>query len=254
MSVSRAYYQIETVALFGSCLALFALLNMVAGPAFAFAGLLLYGCVLPLTYVLYFFHPWDRPSLVAWILALILTLQRRWVALAAVLAIGVTIKYDIVVFPLFVFFAELRRSGWRGTVPLVAALSLVGIGTFFVLLKIAPGGMDDRDLMYLSTVSLRDLWNLGLSNPPVLALTVPAALAIAGYSRANDFAKAGVHFGLVLTVIYFSQTHFREFRAETPLFVVLLPAAMFGIERLTGGAWKVSGSPTEIHAPPVVVP
>jgi hypothetical protein len=70
-----------------------------------------------------------------------------------------------------------------------------------------------------------------LSYPPLLALGVPAFLAVIGYSRADDFGRAGVLLGTVLVGIWFLQVYFVEFRTETPLLALLLPAAFYGVRR-----------------------
>jgi hypothetical protein len=247
LTLAHSYFLIETCALFLCCVLLFGFLESCAGTAFAFAGLLYFGCVLPLTYVLHYFHPWDKPSLAAWLLALICTQQRRWVYLALVLAIGVFIKYDILVFPLFVLLAEFHRSNWRETGLLVGLLTAVTLSIYIFLQWLAPGGVEPRDWMSLSARNLRDIWNYAPGYPPLLGLGIPAVLAALGYPTANQFARAGVQFSIVVALILFLQTNFREFRAETPVLVLLLPAAAFGIERLTGGVWKTSGTrPVEL--------
>jgi hypothetical protein len=242
LSLAHSYFLIETCALFLCCLLIFAFLESSVGIAFAFAGLLYFGCVLPLTYVLHFYHPWDKPSLAAWLLALICTQQRRWVFLALVLAVGVFIKYDILVFPLFVLLAEFQRSNWRETGLVVGLLTAVTVSIYVFLQWLAPGGVEPRNWISLGTGNARDIWNYAPGYPPLLGLGIPGVLAILGYRTANAFARAGVQLGMVVLVILFLQTYFREFRAETPVLVLLLPAAAFGIERLTGGAWKTSGT------------
>jgi hypothetical protein len=239
LTLAHSYFLIETGAVFVCCLLLFGFLESCCGTAFAFAGLLYFGCVLPLTYVLHYFHPWDKPSLAAWLLALLFTQQRKWVYLGLVLAVGMLIKYDILIFPLLVLFVEFRRSTWRDTALVVGLLTAVTLSIYIFLQWLAPGGLEPRDWMALSARNLRDIWSYAPGYPPLLALGIPAVLAALGYPTANDFARACGLFAVVMMVTLFLQTHFREFRAETPVFVLLLPAAAYGIERLTGGAWNV---------------
>ncbi len=239
LSLAHSYALIETAGLFACCLLLFGFLDACAGAAFAFAGLLYFGCVLPLTYVLHFFHPWDKPSLAVWLLALLLTRWRKWGYLALVLVVGVLIKYDIVIFPLFVLLAEYRRSNWRQTGVIVSLLTAATVSVYLFLQWLAPGGFEPRDWMALSARNVRDVWVYGPGYPPLLGLGIPAVLAILGYRMADDIGRAGVLLAVVVASILFLQTNFREFRAETPVFVLLLPAAAYGIERLSGGAWKV---------------
>jgi hypothetical protein len=232
-SVARSYRIIETCALLVCCVLLFAFLDARAGPAFALGGLLFFGCVLPLTYFSHYFHPWDKPSLVAWLAALICTHRRKWTYLGAVLAIGMLIKYDIILFPLFVLFAEFRRPHWRASVVTAAALFAVTVSVYVLLRWIFPGGFEPRDWISQVARNLSDIRHYGLSYPPHIGLGFPAALAVFGYSSGDRFARAGVRLCLVLAIILFFQANFVEIRAEGPLLVLLLPAAAFGLERMT---------------------
>ena len=233
LTLARSYFIIETCGLFLCCMLLFGLLESCAGPAFALAGLLYFGCVLPLTYVLHFFHPWDRPSLAAWLAALICAQRREWLHLAAVLAIGMCIKYDIIVFPLFVFFAEFPRMGWWRSIRTAAPLLVMTVSIFVLLRWLVPGGFEPRPWLSQVAQNLGAMRRYSLSYPPLLALGVPAWLAILGYSSADDFARAGVQLCLLVIAILFLQVYFVEFRTEAPLLALLLPAAAFGARRLT---------------------
>lgn len=59
-------------------------------------------------------------------------------------------------------------------------------------------------------------------------------LAVLGYQTADNFARASVQLALIIAAILFLQTSFVEFRAEVPILLLLLPAAWFGVLRLTG--------------------
>ena len=74
---------------------------------------------------------------------------------------------------------------------------------------------------------------MNVTSPPLLAHFIPAVLAIVGWSRADQVARAGVLFGLcVLVPIWFVGSNFHEVRAQLPLTILLLPAAMLGLQRL----------------------
>ena len=230
-SLARSYWVIETAALLACCLLLFALLQSYAGGGYAFGGLLYFGSVLPMTYLFHYFHPWDKPCLAAWLAALLCTYHRKWLYLAAVLVVGMFIKYDIIVFPLFVFFAEFRRSGWRHSTRLAGALLALTVSAYIFLRWSIPGGFEPRPVLSLVLLNLLGMREHLLSYPPLLALGVPAFLAVIGYSRADDFGRAGVLLGTVLVGIWFLQVYFVEFRTETPLLALLLPAAFYGVRR-----------------------
>ena len=255
LSLSHCYRIIETSAVLGCCILLFAFLESCAGPVFALCGLLYFGCVLPLTYLFHTFHPWDKPSVMTWLMALICVQRRRWWALGAVLAIGMIIKYDIVVFPLFVFLAEFRRDNWRASALLAAALFGLTFGIYVGLRWFAPGGLEPRDWMEYIWRNLASIKQYAIAYPPLIGLGIPASLAAVGYRSADNFAKAGVRFCAVLSVVLFVQTNFREFRAEVPLLLLLLPSAAFGIQRLFNLDWGVrvdiapSVAPASARAP-----
>ncbi len=234
MRVQRAYLWIESTALLACGLLLYAFLESYAGWQFALGGLLYWGTVLPLTYFHHHFHPWDKPSIALWLLALICTWYRRWWALAAVLFIGVLTKYDIVVFPALVFLAFRKTDPWKDVVVRTALLFGLTISTFLVLRWLVPGGFEPRSEMAQVMTNLGMLRETTITYPPLLALGPPALLAVLGYQRADNFARACVQLALIIAVILFLQTNFVEFRAEVPILLLLLPAAWFGLLRLTG--------------------
>jgi hypothetical protein len=231
-SIQRSYLLIETMALFGGCLLLYAFLEPYTGWPFALASLLYWGSVLPLTYLHHNFHPWDKPSIALWLLALICARQRWWWRLAAVLVIGVATKYDILVFPILVFLAFRRTEPWTLTVPRTALLLAVTVSTFLLLRWFLPNGMEPRPVFDQVRTNLTDLRDMRYYYPPFLALGSPALLAAIGYSSADQFAKACVQLMGIIALILFLQVNFVEFRAEVPLLLLLLPAAWFGLLRI----------------------
>jgi hypothetical protein len=242
-TIGRNYFLIETLGVFASCLLLFWFLESCVGGAFAFAGLLYFGSVLPLTYVLHYFHPWDKPSLATWLLALLCTWHRRWLWLGLVLLIGMAIKYDIVLFPIFVFLVEYRRADWWRAVLISAPLAAANLAAYVFLRWLAPGGAETRHWSALAADNLQDFWRYGLGHGPLLAIGPLIALAALGYSSSDSYAKAAVQFAGMMLLVLFLQTHFREFRAEMPLLALLMPAAAFGIARLSSSWWPEPMAP-----------
>jgi len=231
--VQRAYLLIETVALLACCLLLYAFLERYAGWPFALGSLLYWGTVLPLTYFNHRFHPWDKPSIAVWLLALICTLHQRWWALAAVLVVGVMTKYDILVFPALVFLAYRNTAPLKNVVLRSALLLGLTVSTLMFLRWLAPGGVEPRSLMTLVVSNLHDLRETTVTYPPLLALALPALLAGIGYQTADDFARGCVQLAVIITFILFLQTNFVEFRGEVPILLLLLPAASYGLHRIT---------------------
>ena len=230
-SLSRSYFVVETVGVFSCCLLLFLLIDRYAGPVFGLAALLYYTSVLPLTYFLHYFHPWDKPSLATWIGAMYCVLRERWILLGVTLALGMLIKFDIVVFPLFVFLVEYRRRGWRSAWPKAAAFAALTVALYTLLQRQFPGGSEPRPMVDLVLHNLRDMQNYAVKYPPLLGLGVVAAMAAFGYRAGDGFARAGVEVAAVVALLLFAQTYFIEFRAEGPLLVLLLPAAVTALRQ-----------------------
>ena len=232
--LARCYWALETAALFLCCLLLFAFVQSCTGTGFAFCALLFYGSVLPLTYLFHYFHPWDKPSLAAWLGALICARHQRWGILAVVLTVGMFIKYDLIIFPLLVFLAERRHSGWRKSLTVAASLFLLALSVHVFLRWIVPGGFEPRPWIDQVALNLRGFRMYPLQYPPFLALGIPALLAAVGYSRADDFARAGIATAAVMVVLFFFQVNFVEFRTQVALLPLLLPGAAYGARRLIG--------------------
>jgi hypothetical protein len=179
------------------------------------------------------FHPWDKPSVVLWLAALILTRERRWWLLALVLLLGMLTKYDMAAYPLLVFLVS------RDDTPLARNTARTGLflaltaGTFLLLRLVAPGGLEPRPLMSQLDANLVAIRETLVSYPPLLALALPAVLAGVGYPASDRFARGCVQFAAVIGGILFLKTNFVEFRAEVPLLLLLLPAAWHGYRRLT---------------------
>jgi hypothetical protein len=231
-SLQRAYFAVETAGVFACCLLLTAFLESRAGGPMALAGLLYFGSVLPLTYLFHYFHPWDKPSTAAWVLALLCAERRRWVWLGIVLIVGTLVKYDIIIFPLLLLFGAGRHASRRSDLAVAAILFLIAFSTYFALRWLFPGGAEPRHVIAMATHNLRQMVEFGPFYPPLLALGVPATLAAFGYRSSDAFARACVGLAIVLGGSLFLQTNAIEFRAELPILVLLLPAAAFGVRRL----------------------
>lgn len=233
--LARCYFAIESLGLLLCCLLLYWLLETCCGAPLAMAGLLYFGTVLSLTYLLHHFQPWDRPSLAVWLASLLCAYYRRWALLALVLLVGMAIKFDIVVFPLFVFLLERRRSEVR-TALLTAGVLAAITGTVFVLLNwLVPGGFESGSFSARIFRNVEHLASYNLRHPVLLALTIPAALAAWGYRYADDFARSTAEFALFLSGVFFLETNFVELRQQVPTLVFLMPAAAAAVRRLSDG-------------------
>jgi hypothetical protein len=140
-----------------------------------------------------------------------------------------------VVFPALVFLAFRKTiDPWKAVVLCYALLFGLTISTFLVLRWLVPGGFEPRSEMAQVMTNLGMLREATITYPPLLALGPPALLAVLGYQTADNFARACVQLALIIAATLFLQTKFVEFRAEVPILLLLLPAAWFGLLRLTG--------------------
>jgi len=84
-----------------------------------------------------------------------------------------------------------------------------------------------------------NIWNaveMNWAYPPLLMHAIPALLAAIGWSASDQAARAAA----IFSVIYFLPSwllgsNFHEVRAQLPLTILLLPCALFGLQRLVAG-------------------
>lgn len=140
----KVYHAIDSVALFVALILLFGFLRGWAGRSIATIGVLYVAAILPLTYFLYVFHPWDRVSLVLWLAMLALLRRGRLVPFAIVLAASVAVKYDTVLLPGLYFLAYASRRSWLRVSLTTAALFAVSFGMYAALRFTIPVGSRAR--------------------------------------------------------------------------------------------------------------
>ena len=237
-SVLTTYRLIETIALFGVFLALFAYVRRWVLPSLALVGLLYFAFVTTLTYHFQFFHPWDRPSLLCWIIGAMFIRDNRFVPLMLLLPIAVTVKWDIIVLPCLYWLTHCSRDSFRSVTLRTLALGAVAIATLVVLAKCFPGGADR-----LETGSLWDItrWQLShnwqqflalrVSYPPLFAFGLPLAFASYGFRLASRFLRVSCLFGVALFIPLGLNSHFVETRAQMMILALLLPTALVGLAR-----------------------
>jgi hypothetical protein len=230
VDIHRAYKMVETICLLLGCVLFFYYLRLWFEPEIAAIGLLYMGCVLPLTYLFYYYHPWDRPSLIAWLVALMLMRKNKIILLVPVLIFAMLVKYDIILLPALYFLANIINRQWVKTSLITIGLFVVTWSTFLTLKILIPGGFDQSKFI-LGQVShnLSQLANYGLTYPPLLALSLPLILALYGFSKSDAFAKAAVVFCGMQGSIMFVRSNFVEFRSQMPLLILLMPAALTGL-------------------------
>ncbi len=237
LTVPHAYFVLDTVMLFASLLLLLHYLSRCVTPALAVLGVTALGALLPLTYQLFWYHPWDRLSLFGWILVLCVLRERQWWAAAVLLPLAVAVKYDIMLLPgalVFVEFFDRRRLTFVG-VARAAGLLTISMGTYATLRVLRPGGFRQQGpeaVLQQVQANINDIVAMNLHWPPLLGFSLPIALAAVGFSRSDAWAKGCAVFGLLLFVPFALQSNLAEFRAHMPVLILLAPAALRGVATL----------------------
>jgi hypothetical protein len=231
-TIQRTYLVGDTLALFASMLALFALLRLWVPPPFALVGLLYYCAILPATYFFHYFHPSDRISFLIWIGLVYFLKRNRMVSFAALLALGMAVKYDMVLLPGLYLLANLRKENALRVIGITLALFALSFGLYEALVQYVGLGLGHRNIGAQLLHNLADIRMEHVWYPPFLALSLPLLLAVVGFREADRFARAALMFGLLFALPLFVLSNFIELRADMPVFLLLLPCAVIGLRAL----------------------
>ncbi len=237
VSVSSSYRLLDTLYLLASLLLVYAYLRFWFEPAWSLAGLLLLGSVLPLTYFLHYFHPWDRPSFLAWTVLLLLIRADRFYALCLTLPASIAIKYDSIVLPLLYLMTNIDRTNRSVVLVRTCVLFLFSVAAYVGLTVVFPVPAADLDSQRNIAAQLLKNWDvarqMSVLYPPLIGHLPLFVLACFGWRAADSFGRRCVVFSLVPLAAWVALTNFAEVRAQTPLWLLLLPAAVAGLRTLT---------------------
>lgn len=238
LKLKWVYFAQDSACLFLFFPLLFALLCRVAHPSVALIGVLYTSTVLVTTYHFGWFHPWDRPSQLVWVLALHAVLASRPLAFGVALVVGVLIKYDMVLLPLAWPVVRSERVGWRRALIEAAAFFAVGLSIYVGLRLALPGAIEKphgsagaRSLFFLRELG-GSLLRQGPTLPPLLMIGMPMALALVGFRRLGQGLRGFVVVALLMWSIYALRSHFHESRAQVPVLLLCIPAAATALQRL----------------------
>ena len=241
LPVQRVYFWLDTVALFAFLIVLYGFLRWWASPSQALVAVLLTILILPLTYALHFFHPWDRLSLLIWVALLWLLRAERLIAFGALLVVGMLVKYDLIFLPGLYFLTKLPFREPRVLLT-TAGLFLLSIGTYLFIVLAFGSGLGERQMSAQVIANLEQIWSMKIWYAPLLGLAIPGALAVLGVPQADRFARACAGFAVLQCVPLFLRSNFAELRAEMPVVILLLPAALAGLDRLAAGSGRIHSS------------
>jgi hypothetical protein len=238
ISVIHSYWFIDTVSLFLALFLLYFFLSNWLPRHYAALGVIYVGSVLPLTYLFVLFHPWDRLSLLSWVVLFMLVRSRRTLILGVVLALSVSIKYDVVLLPGLYWLAHVSRARFTRTTLETAALFVVSFGVYFGLRAMLPGGFGGGPGMAaLMVENLQRFVQLAVyfppvAYPPILVFLLPVLLIVSRFPKDDQFLRAGIVFAGALICYFFIASHFEEVRAHMPLLLLILPAALLSLQSL----------------------
>ena len=234
LSITKTYFLIDSTFLFIGLVLLGMYLHRSVSSPYAAIGLLYFIGLLPLTYQFFYYHPWDRISLVSWLVLLSMIRADRIVAAVLFIPIAVAFKFDVVVLPGLVFIFALFRERRVSKAAIVnsALLSVAGLGTYAMLRLLRPGAVEP-----VSTLDvLQKNWNAFLGSfpayPPILAFAVPFAVIFLARSSLDAWGKSCFTFGVLLFAYYIPNSLFIEYRAEVPVMLLLLVPMCQGLSQL----------------------
>jgi len=238
ISVIHSYWFIDTISLFLALFLLYFFLSNWLPRHYAALGVVYVGSVLPLTYLFVLFHPWDRLSLLSWVVLFMLVRSRQTFMLGVALALSVSIKYDAVLLPGLYWLAHVSRARFTRTSLETAALFAVSFGVYFGLRAMLPGGFGGGSS--ISAVVAENLHRLvqlaahfpPVAYPPFLVFLLPVLLIIIRFPKDDQFLRAGIVFSGILICYFFIRSHFEEVRAHMPLLLLILPAALLSLQSL----------------------
>jgi hypothetical protein len=232
LSLSIVYVLLDTVFLFAALIGLFLYLRKWLPDTYGLIGLLYFAAMLPLSYFLHYFHPYDRLQLALWILLLYLIRERRVVAFGIVLTMSMLVKFDTMLLPALYCAAHVNRDNWRRILTETAALFVIAFAVYAVLVALFPPGADDPPRFHYWTAwhivqdNIRDIVRFNIALPPLLVHALPLLLACVGLRTRPRFLQASTWFAIALLAFYFLFSLFAEVRAQLMILVLLLPAAL----------------------------
>lgn len=231
LDLSTVYLLIDTVFLFAAVLALFFYLRKWLPDTYCVIGVLYFCSVLPLTYFLHHFHPYDRIQLAIWILLLYLTRERRPLLLGACLAVSVAIKFDTLLLPALYFLAHARLENWRRAGLETVGLFATAFSVYVALIWAFPAPTEPSRftipmVAYFVRQNIADIIAKNIAFPPLLGYAAPLILSFVHLAARDRFLRASVWFACALSIIFFSFSFYEEIRAQLVILVLVMPAAL----------------------------
>ncbi len=236
VAVVKLYKEVDLVCLWLALLVLFQYLRFWFTEIESTFACLYVGAVLPLTFAYHIYHPYDRASLLAWLLAIWCARAARFGRFLIVTMVAVLVKYDAIVLPGLYFLGNVTARTWRKIFLQTGSAGIVLLAEFILLFIIFHGQFLPHYLAHQIFRNIGLFVSDNISYAPFLAFALPVILSILGYRDSDQFARASLWFAGLVIAILFIATNFEEVRAESMMFPLLAPAALSGLRRVLGGA------------------
>jgi len=239
ISLHITYIAIDTVCLFTIIILLYGFLRKWFSRVYGAIGVLYFTTVVPLTYLFHYYHPWDRISLVVWIVMLYFLREKQILAFSLMLSLSVIIKFDSLFVPLLYFLYFVTRSNWQRIALNTIGLFVLTFGIYHSLRYFIPGGFEERSIEIVISQIIHN-WDVILQtffflHPVFLAFAIPVALFILYHKNMDRFVLAAALFGCSLFIPFYLFSNFLEVRAHMPVMVLILPAGLMGLHALLEG-------------------
>ncbi len=240
--VLKVYKMIDTVFLFLFFAVFYCYLRKWLDNEYCLIALLFLGNVFITTFQFYYFHPWDRISLFSWLILIWLIRERKEILLVFVLIISITIKFDVIVLPIFYFLYNYLSDPHKRLLIIIKSILLLimTIGMHEVLNNIySQADALNSNVMFIDRIfnlfvqikiNIRHLINLKLSYPPLLMFLLPLSLSFIKWKEQSHFMRASVIFGILILIMQFPLVNFKEVRAQCMVLILLLPSAMLNLK------------------------
>jgi hypothetical protein len=239
LGILSIYRLIDLVFIFATLFLSFFFFRSMVSSGLALVGLLYLACLLPLTYAYHNYHPWDRISWFAWLLAIWSVRANRPWLLGLIIVLGITIKHDILAVGGLYFLVWLTPKNWKRITATTTVISVMGIAVLVLLNYFRPGGVDaDSSFGTLYRIK-RIYWQFSVhpvDHPGLLAFLTIFLLAPLGLRSRNRFAIASFAYGVFLLSYIWLRANPLEFRAQMGFMLMLMPLALIALDRISANA------------------
>jgi hypothetical protein len=256
VKLEYVYIMIDSVFLFLCLISLYIFLNQWLEPVYCLIGILYFGICLISSYHFHYFHPWDRMSLFSWIVLAFLIKNKKTALFAVLLVFSILIKYDVKILPILYLFYNYDQKNKVRILTNTFLLLLLSFGTHKLLQSIypaysskAPSISTDLSLLpnfyphyYIQKIALnlKYLLKYNLAHPFFAVFILPLTLSVMYFKKKERFAKCSVIFASLLFIPHLLIVNFREFRAQTMILMLILPAALLSLKYIAEGGGEES--------------